>query len=156
LADQIAGFYDPEAKRLRLVRKHLGDNMGEQVQEMNDKVTMAHELEHALQDQNFDLKRWEAILDGHTDRSQAFRCVFEGEATIVGFRFMFEDGGQPSMDMKTLWRLQNSMSGSDPNAQKMAKLPAYLTRNLLMAYEDGSIFVEEVYNKGGWEAVTKL
>ncbi|MEZ0228559.1 MAG: hypothetical protein ACAI25_08025, partial [Planctomycetota bacterium] len=159
LADQIAGFYDPEAKRLRLVKKGAGE-AGEQAQEMNDKMVMAHELQHALQDQNFDLKRWEAILDGHTDRTQAFRCVFEGEATIVGFKFLFEQMGAPCPDMKTLWKMNNQMAGMDPAAakakEKMDKLPPYLTRNLLMAYEDGSIFVEAVFDKGGWEAVSKL
>lgn len=160
LADQIAGFYDPEAKRLRLVRKTGGAEMTEQMQEINDKMVMAHELEHALQDQNFDLKRWEAILEGHTDRTQAFRCVFEGEATIVGFKFMFEEMGMAAPDMKTIWNMNKQAAGMDPAAakakEKMDKLPAYLTRNLLMAYEDGSIFVEAVFDKGGWEAVSKL
>ncbi len=160
LADQIAGFYDPEAKRLRLVRKSMTAQFGEQAEEMNDNMVMAHELGHALQDQNFDLKRWEAILDGHNDREQALKCVVEGEATIIGFRYMFEQMGMPLPDMKTIWQMNNSMSGMDPNAakqkEKMDALPAYLTRNLLMSYEEGSEFVEAVYNKGGWDAVSQL
>lgn len=160
LADQIAGFYDPEAKRLRLVKKAAAAEFGEQAQEANDEMIMAHELEHALQDQNFDLKRWDMLLGDHKDRAGAWKCVVEGEATIVGFRFLFEKMGAPCPDMKTLWQMNNSMAGMDPNAakqkEKMDALPAFLTRNLLMSYEQGSEFVETVYNKGGWDAVTKL
>ncbi len=156
LAEQIGGFYDPEAKRLRLVKKKMMEGIPENAAELNDAMVMAHELEHALQDQNFDLKRWEAVLDGHTDRSQALKCVVEGEATIVGFKYMFEKMGMPAPDMKSIWQMQNQMGGADPNAQKMESLPAYLTKNLLMSYEEGSIFVETVYDKGGWAAVSKL
>ena len=86
--------------------------------------------------------------------------VREGEATIVGFKVMFQEMGMEAPGMKQIWELNKQAAGMDPAAakakEKMDKLPAYLTRNLMMSYEDGSIFVEEVLAKGGWEAVTKL
>ncbi len=164
LDDQIAGFYDPEAKRLRLVKKDMG--LGDSEQEMMEVNTMAHELEHALQDQNFDLKRWDAILGEHTDRSQAFRCVVEGEATSVGFKFQFEKMGMPYPGMKQLMSLEKmakdmpGLGGGNKKIAEMQKklesLPPYLVANLGTAYEEGAIFVEAVFDKGGWNAVSEL
>lgn len=163
LGDQIAGFYDSEGKKLRLVEKKAGFMGMDQAQmEQMDELTMAHELEHALQDQTFDLGRWFAINDGHADRTEAWKCVVEGEATYVSFVWMF-DKQQPGMqmpDLKMLFDMNKSMAESMPAAkaqqEKMEKLPIWLVQNLTMPYEDGAMFVQKVYDQGGWDAIGKL
>jgi hypothetical protein len=160
LGEQIAGFYDNEGKKLRLVQKKLAGGMTQDMQDANDETVMAHELTHALQDQNFDLGRWFSLVEGNTDRTSAYKCIVEGEATLMMFMYMFDKQGTPMMDMKTLWSMNKSMADMVPGAkeqqEKLDKLPPYLVGNLMMSYEDGSIFVQAIYDKGGWDAVTKL
>jgi hypothetical protein len=163
LADQIAGFYDNEGKKLRLVEKKAGFMGMDKAQlEQMDELTMAHELEHALQDQTFDLGRWFAITDGHADRTEAWKCTVEGEAVFVSMKWMF-DKQMPGMDvpdLKMLFEMNKSMSDLMPQVkqeqEKLEKLPAWLVKNLTMPYEEGAIFVQQVYQKGGWDAVNKL
>src|SRR6202051_4905297 len=93
MKNQVAGFYDPHGKQMVLVEG--GDNLGvwngaTQFMMQRDVVgemLLAHELTHALQDQNFNL---EASLDkvkNDDDRGLALKCVAEGDATIAGFAY---------------------------------------------------------------------
>lgn len=161
LAEQIAGFYDNESKRLRLVqKKSIG--MSKEMQDANDETVMAHELQHALQDQTFDLGRWFSVVEGHRDRITAWKCVVEGEATFLMIKYMMEKQA-PGMEVPDLRSfmdmnkgMQDMVPGAKEQAEKLAKLPKFLVMNLTMPYEDGAIFVQKVYDKGGWDAVTKL
>src|ERR1700737_1855217 len=59
LTDQVVGVYDSEAKSLFVVADRAGFGPGE-------RMTYAHEFNHALQDQNFDLNR---LAPKHPDSS---------------------------------------------------------------------------------------
>jgi hypothetical protein len=48
---------------------------------MVDRLTVAHEYVHAMQDQQFDLSRARAVLD--EDQSLAFHAVIEGDAVLA-------------------------------------------------------------------------
>ncbi len=74
LAAQTAGAYDPKTKRLYIVRTpEAGDPALVQ-------ITLAHELDHALDDQNFGLPDSNDITD---DRGIAQGALVEGTATEV-------------------------------------------------------------------------
>jgi hypothetical protein len=74
LAGQTAGAYDPKTKRLYIVRTpEAGDPALVQ-------ITLAHELDHALDDQNFGLPDSNDITD---DRGIAQGALVEGTATEV-------------------------------------------------------------------------
>ena len=74
--EETLGFYDHEEDRLCLI----GDS-AVAVDPM-DKLTLAHEYAHALQDQHFDLS---ALMeqDDDSEASGAMLALIEGDATVV-------------------------------------------------------------------------
>lgn len=66
-------YYDPETKRAVVRGKEL---------DASKKVTLAHELTHALQDQHFDLAKLRRIAE-HNHSSDALKALVEGDAVRV-------------------------------------------------------------------------
>lgn len=75
VASDIAGFYDQETKHLYVI----GDL---EASGPDEKVTLAHEYAHALQDQQFDLTQY-GSRSQTTDAYLAAMAVPEGDATVV-------------------------------------------------------------------------
>src|SRR5713226_5148551 len=74
LTEQVAGYYDPKAQQF-----HLADWIDLDGQ----KPVMAHELTHALQDQHFNLRRFEHWPKGDSDAELAAHALIEGDATLA-------------------------------------------------------------------------
>src|SRR6266446_5205822 len=74
LTEQVAGYYDPKTQQF-----HLADWIDLDGQ----KPIMAHELTHALQDQHFNLRRFEHWPKGDSDAELAAHALIEGDATLV-------------------------------------------------------------------------
>lgn len=153
LSEQIGGFYDPEKKELFLIDRSGEPGAGGQEQELNDKMVMAHELHHALQDQNFALDRWFDVLGDHEDRVQAYKGLIEGEAQLVGMTYLFGKMGRGSVDMKQLNRMQEMMLKMSPEGAKFRAVPPYLIENMMFPYTQGAEFVQELQRKRGWEGI---
>jgi hypothetical protein len=86
LVTQVAAYYDTKARTFRVVestRKKEGEEPG------GDEIVIAHELTHALQDQQFDLELFNGErareLGRDDDEQLARRFVVEGEATFMMF-----------------------------------------------------------------------
>lgn len=144
LSSQVLGLYDPETKALYVVAR--GADIGPL-----ERFTMSHELDHALQDQHFDLQKLDppGVFD-QGDRSLAHVSVAEGDATLV----------------MTQWALQNLspadlgqivQESSDPAQQQLlASMPPILSQGLQFPYSTGLSFVTGIYQAGGWTAVDAL
>jgi hypothetical protein len=76
MSDGVAAYYSPETKRITVNGATL---------DAATRVTVVHELTHALQDQHFDLIRLENGLDDAT--SETFTAVIEGDATRIDARY---------------------------------------------------------------------
>jgi hypothetical protein len=118
LTEQIAGFYDPKAKEL-FIMKGLPQSL--------QRPTMAHELFHAIQDQHFDLQSIQGPFNGkeNSDFALARSALIEGDATLVMLDFsLYEsktlpDPNATSMaDMKLLAAMVTSMSMDDIGAME--------------------------------------
>ena len=153
LSEQIGGFYDPEKKELFLIDRSGEPGAGGQEQKLNDEMVMAHELHHALQDQNFALDRWFDVLGDHEDRVQAYKGLIEGEAQLVGMSYLFGKMGQPKIDMKQLNQMQESMLKMSPEGAKFRAVPPYLIENMMFPYTQGAEFVQELQRKYGWKGM---
>lgn len=154
MSEQIGGFYDPEKKELFLIdRSAEMGAMGAAAQDMNDKMVMAHELNHALQDQNFALDRWFDLLGDHEDRVQAYKSVVEGDAQVIGMSYMFGKMGRGSVDMRALNRMQDMMMQMSPEGEKFRNVPPYLIENMMFPYTQGAEFMQDLQRKTGWEGV---
>ncbi|HUY28040.1 MAG TPA: hypothetical protein VMV27_11515 [Candidatus Binataceae bacterium] len=158
LRSQVAGFYDPHEHEMVLVEgtAEIGffDRAAEFLvqRDLVGEMVLAHELTHALQDQNFNLgARLEALKDDD-DRALALKSVAEGDATIAGLGYAV--GG---MDVDTLDRLEARL-GELPGifASETPGTPRGLSAPLLFQYSEGVKFVGEAYRRGGWKAVNAL
>ena len=74
LTEQVAGYYDPKAQQFYLA---------DWIEIDGQKPVMAHELTHALQDQHFNLKRFEKWAKGDSDAELAAHALIEGDATLA-------------------------------------------------------------------------
>jgi hypothetical protein len=140
LDDQVAGFYSPETGEL--VVRVPSDGRIRPI----DRITVAHELEHALADQVLGLPDLEAF-DGDADGALATLAVVEGDATLV----------------MNLWALEHvsltdqlgAVLGGDLAAAQASldAIPHHLQRELLFPYTDGLDLICDRYLDGGWGAV---
>ena len=75
------GFYDPDTKKLSV--------RGDDLTDTDVKLTIVHELTHALQDQHFDLNRLDREV---RDSGQSFAedALIEGDATTVDVDFRLQ------------------------------------------------------------------
>ena len=140
LSGGVAGFYRNDQKKLYVVSKS-GAVGG------NEKITFAHEFDHALQDQHFTVFKDQEDVTDQSDRILARQAVYEGDATLL----------------MTLWASQNFSptdmqdvlaAGRDPDATEMLeRMPAILRETLLYPYTTGLTFAQTAFMAGGWAAV---
>ena len=139
LGDQVAGYYEPETGEL-VVRETSGE-LG-----VADRITLAHELDHALTDQNLDIPLPDELELGREDANLAALAVVEGDATLVMQRYSSGLGAQEQLELLDPESIAEAEAG-------LSGLPAYLQKELLFPYEQGLEFVCDLYASGGWEAV---
>jgi hypothetical protein len=153
MMEQIAGFYHPEKKLLCLIEGKAGTGPEQDI------VTV-HELNHALQDQHFDLTRIHKLGQGNDDLAAAVKALIEGEATMVMFDHMFESQGGMTCDripgIEALIDAQMRAAGGMAGAEKLGKAPPVIREGMVGAYIDGFKFVVGVKRKKGWEGVNAM
>ena len=138
---EVLGFYDDEEDRLYLI----GDSAA--VTGPMDKLTLAHEYAHALQDQHFDLS---ALMDEDEDSesSEARLALVEGDATAVmslyAYYYLTEE------EQAALGELSGG-SGTVADIE----MPPIVEESMLFPYEYGLDFVMALIREGGWDAVNE-
>ena len=137
LGEEVAGYYDDETKQLKLVSD---------TQELNliNQVTLAHEVTHALQDQNFSLTTIIPDNSGNDDLDLARLALVEGDATLSEEDFTQANFSLVDM-MSVLFGTLGASGGLGGNS--------YVEDNLMFPYTSGLNFVTALREKGGWEAV---
>jgi hypothetical protein len=158
LKSQVAGFYDPHGKEMVLVEggADLGIwNSATQFMIQRDVVgemLLAHELTHALQDQNFGLESSLDKAKDDDDSALALKSVAEGDATLAGFAYAVGrmDDGTADTLAGNLKQLPQALAAEAPDT------PEGLSAPLLFQYSEGVSFVAEAYRRGGWTAVDAL
>ena len=164
--------YDARAGAFLLGAEFKGDHR---------KVIFAHELQHGLQDQHFDLQRY--ILDfiqspdASSDEMLARASVIEGEAAFVDAQFQAKhapttlttrDRMAAAIEDEGLWdpaHWEKKLESPELDEQARARLrgmidassriPPFMIELTLCRYIDGMAFIREV-KKRGWTEVEKL
>lgn len=158
MKSQVAGFYDPHGKQMVLVEggADVGfwDNATEFIiqRDVVGQMLLAHELTHALQDQNFNLESSLDKVKDDDDRTLALKSVAEGDATLAGFAYALGgmDDATADMVVANLKDLPKMLAAEAPDT------PLGLSAPLLFQYSEGARFVTEAYRRGGWTAVDAL
>lgn len=139
LTEQVAGYYDPKAQQFYLA---------DWIELEGQKPVMAHELTHALQDQHFNLKRFEKWPKGDSDAELAAHALIEGDATLAMTLYMAKN---PMIALAFI----RSLGAQGTAADQFKQAPRALRESLLFPYEEGSTWATQVYRRGGWEMVSK-
>jgi hypothetical protein len=174
MVSQAAAYYDPATKKFFVVMAPDNDMMLDTIS--------AHELTHALQDANFDLKKYlPPTLDD--DAGIARKFVVEGDATFAMIAYLAAEasGGKtlsPAMmglmktqisnmasmsieDYGAMMKQQSaSMVGMDADLKKsmesIGELPPIVIKPLIDSYMKGAVVSMVAYEKGGWKGVDEL
>jgi hypothetical protein len=139
LTEQVAGYYDPKTRQF-----HLADWIDLDGQ----KPIMAHELTHALQDQHFNLRRFEHWPKGDSDAELAAHALVEGDATLAMALYV---ANNPLVALAFL----KSLGAAGMASAELDKAPRALRESLLFPYQDGEKWVNALYKRGGWNEVSQ-
>ncbi len=140
---QVAGYYDPASGAMVI----LGDP--HRPLDANALTTVAHELEHALADQNLHLPRdSEATQAASSDGQLAATALVEGDATVTMTQFQFQETDIASL----LSGGEGDISGQ---LQQLGDAPHFLADQLLFPYLEGLNFVCALRAGHGWPAVNR-
>jgi hypothetical protein len=139
LTEQVAGYYDPKAQQFYLA---------DWIELEGQKPVMAHELTHALQDQHFNLKRFEKWPKGDSDAELAAHALIEGDATLAMTLYMTK---HPLVALAFI----KSLGAQEMASDQFKQAPRALRESLLFPYEEGSAWATQLYKRGGWEMVSR-
>jgi hypothetical protein len=139
LTEQVAGYYDPKAQQFYLA---------DWIELDGQKPVMAHELTHALQDQHFNLKRFEKWPKGDSDAELAAHALIEGDATLAMTIYMSKN---PLVALAFI----RSLGAQEASSEQFRQAPRALRESLLFPYEEGSTWATQLYKRGGWEMVSQ-
>lgn len=148
LREQVAGFYEPKTKEFYLAAW---------LPVSEQKRVIAHELVHALQDQHFNLRRFERWPKGDSDAELAAHALVEGEATLVMIQYDFEQQGM-KLDLSKIGALTDGMIEQDGDGDAksypvLAGAPKVLKENLQFPYLYGAGFVGAVLKSRSWRGL---
>ncbi|WP_137286423.1 Hvo_1808 family surface protein [Halorussus salinisoli] len=132
----VGGFYSPSEEKIVVVSENASTPK-------LDEITLSQELFHALQDQKFNLSKFDQST---RELHNAKDGVIEGDGNYVDHLY--------SERCKDEWNgdcLSDSGSGTSGD---LANIGPYLIK--FQPYSDGPPFVRGVQQRGGWEAVNDL
>jgi hypothetical protein len=153
---EIAGYYDEETKTISMLNWVRFDQQA---------PILAHELTHALQDQNYDLERWmknrprEAPAAVHKkdaspqvadDSAAARKAVVEGQATLVYVDYLLAPMGRNLKNTPALlYQMEDPVVKATIDSQVMHDAPTILREAGAFPYQQGLIFEGELLQRGG-------
>jgi hypothetical protein len=137
---QVAAYYRPDTKRFYIIQR-------DQPFGPSDKIIVAHEYTHALQDQHFDLEgtRIKDLSEG--DAVLAQLAAVEGDATKTMQQWTV-DNLSPEEAFQVLFESFGQLA--DPT---LTSMPWILRRQLEFPYAEGLGFAESLHAIGGFDAI---
>jgi hypothetical protein len=147
---EVAGYYDPKTKTISLVNWMPLEQLH---------PVLAHELTHALQDQNYDLDKWAEAgrarsglqPDSTMDETVLARhAVAEGQAMIVYIDYMLAPYGRNLRNTPgVLARMEEPAVTAVVDTEFLHKAPMIMREAGTFPYRNGLIFEGELLEKGG-------
>jgi hypothetical protein len=149
LKEQVAGFYDAKTKVMYLL---------DWVEPEAQKPVLAHELTHALQDQNYDLEKWGQVSDKklnnydemvRDEQRAARQAVVEGQATVVLVDYLLQPYGKSVATAPEVVEVLKKQMVSGGSTPLFSKAPMFLKQALLFPYDAGFDFERALLLAGG-------
>ena len=147
----VRGFYDTREKAL-FVRGGTGDGDRIVPDGEQEAFTLAHEIEHALQDQSFGI---DAARPRGTDEVLAYRALIEGDASLteIAVRAQRKPDTEHWVSRVTAMLrgegTQELLRRGGVRTRELQGAPPLLQRMTVFPYVDGLAFVADLYRAGG-------
>ena len=158
LREEVAGYYDPKTKTVNLL---------DWVPIEEQEPVMAHELTHALQDQDINLQKW--MKKGDKDLGEIKRdptpadiendeidnareAVIEGQAQAMMFQYAIAPTGHSITNSPALvGAMEDETLTGSPSTKVFNAAPIFLKESLTFPYSYGMDFVIKLMQAGGKE-----
>lgn len=153
----IAGLYDEESKTISLLNTVSLEKQG---------PILAHELTHALQDQNYDLQHWGKAGskpvsktqgsddgDGNDESTTARHAIVEGQAMVVYIDYLLAPYGRNLKDTPgVVASMEDSAVSATIDSELMHKAPMVLREAGAFPYRTGLFFEADILAQRGKQA----
>jgi len=143
LTEQVEGLYDPKAREFYIADwSPLGDQ----------RMVMAHELTHALEDQHFQIEAWLRAARPNEDAELARDAVLEGSAMAAMVDYLMLGTGRSLKDLPDFD--PSMLIGDLGSTPTLEKAPPFLKDALIFPYIGGLNFSAAVMRNVGWSALS--
>src|SRR5271157_1286462 len=148
LTEQAAAFYDYNKKKLFITESTPSDTQ---------EPVLAHELSHALADQNFNLARFIRQGRKSDDGSTARLAVMEGQATWLMSEYLARKNGQSLKDLPALVSVMSRLGeGASGEFPVYDNAPLYMRLTLVFPYTRGMLFQNAVCERDGQQGFAEV
>src|SRR5713226_490234 len=145
LTEQVEGLYDPKTREFYIADwSPLADQ----------RMVMAHELTHALEDQHFHIESWVKAARPNEDAELARDAVLEGGAMAAMVDYLMLGTGRSLKDLPEFD--PGALIGDLGSTPTLQKAPPFLKDVLIFPYLSGLTFSAAVMRNTGWAAVPGL
>src|SRR5947199_5580224 len=143
LTEQVEGLYDPKAREFYIADwSPLADQ----------RMVMAHELTHALEDQHFQIEAWLKAARPNEDAELARDAVLEGSAMAAMVDYLMLGTGRSLKDLPDFD--PSMLIGDLGSTPTLEKAPPFLKDALIFPYIGGLNFSAAVMRNVGWSALS--
>jgi hypothetical protein len=148
LTEQAAAFYDYDRKKLFITESTPSDSQ---------EPVLAHELAHALADQNFNLGKFIRQGRKSDDGATARLAVMEGQATWIMSEFLARKSGQSLKTSPGLVAMMSNLSETGAGQYPVFEsAPLYERVTLVFPYTKGMLFQNAVVQRDGQEGFAEV
>jgi len=148
LTEQAAAFYDYDRKKLFITESTPSESQ---------EPVLAHELSHALADQNFNLGKFIKQGRKSDDGATARLAVMEGQATWMMSEFLAQKSGQSLKNSPGLVAMMSNLSESGAGQYPVFEsAPLYERITLVFPYTKGMLFQNAVFQRDGQEGFAEV
>ena len=140
LTEQAAAFYDYDKKKLFITETTSSDSQ---------EPILAHELSHAIADQNFNLGKYIRQGRKSDDGATARQAVMEGQATWLMSEYLARRLGQSLKTSPELAEMMSRISEDSGEFPVFDQSPLYIRVTLVFPYTQGMLFQNAVIQRDG-------
>ena len=145
LTEQIAGLYDPKAREFYIA---------EWIPIDDQRMVMAHELTHALQDQHFQIEAWVKAARPNDDAELAREAVLEGSAMAAMIDYLLQGKGYSVVDIPAID--PSMFAGDMSQSPKLQEAPQFLRDSMVFPYFGGLTFSTVILKSARWKGLSAV
>jgi hypothetical protein len=152
MGEQAAAYYDGKKKRLYFVK----DPAANDTPLYEQRLELAHELAHALADQQFPIEKYmRAAKDD--DASTARQAVVEGQASWLSWAYLnLRTRGRAEVPASVMNQLADAAGQTGAEFPVLSQTPLYMRESLLFPYTEGMKFQDAIFRREGKASFDKV